>query len=98
MHIVVCVKHTPSATNIPVDLDTGKLKTDGLTYKINPFDEYAVEEAVRIKERIPGSVVSVLSMGPVRAEDAIRSALSVGCDQGFLLTDSKFDGSDPSAT
>ncbi len=49
MHIVVCVKQTPASTNIPVDLATGKLKTDGLIYGINPFDEYAVEEALRIK-------------------------------------------------
>src|SRR5271154_7182736 len=98
MHIVVCVKQTPAATNIPIDLATGKLKTEGLIYAINPFDEYAVEEALRIKERVPGSVVSVLSMGPDRAEEAIRSALALGCDQGFLLADPKFENSDPSAT
>jgi len=98
MHIVVCVKQTPAATNIPIDLATGQLKTDGLVYAINPFDEYAVEEALRIKDRVPGSTVSILSLGPERAEEAIRSALALGCDQGFLLADSKFEGSDPSAT
>lgn len=98
MHIVVCVKQTPAATNIPIDLATGKLKTEGLVYAINPFDEYAVEEALRIKERIAGSTISVLSVGPDRAEEAIRSALALGCDQGFLITDPKFDNSDPSGT
>jgi len=98
MHIVVCVKQTPAATNIPIDLATGKLKTEGLMYALNPFDEYAVEEALRLKERVPGSTISVLSMGPDRSEEAIRSALALGCDAGFLLVDPSFEHSDLVAT
>lgn len=98
MHIVVCVKQTPASTNIPIDLATGKLKTEGLIYGINPFDEYAVEEALRLKEKNAGSTVSVLSMGPDRADEAIRSALALGCDAGYLLVDPSFEHSDPLAT
>jgi len=98
MHIAVCVKQTPASTNIPFDLATGKLKTEGLQYGVNPFDEYAVEEALRLKERLPGSSVSVLTEGPARAEEALRSALALGCDEGFLLGDPSFEGSDPLAT
>lgn len=98
MHIVVCVKQTPASTNVPVDLATGKLKTEGLIWGINPFDEYAVEEALRLKERVTGSTISVISMGPDRAEEAVRSALALGCDNGYLLCDPAFEHSDPIAT
>ena len=98
MHIVVCIKQTPAATNIPIDAVTGRLKTESLQYAINPFDEYAVEEALRIKERLAGATISVLSVGPARAEESIRSAIALGCDEGVLLTDPSFEGSDPTAT
>lgn len=97
MHIIVCVKSTPAATNVPIDSSTGKLKTDGLAYGINPFDEYAIEEALRVKEKIAGSAVTVLSFGPAKAEDTIRAAIAMGCDEGCLVTDPAFEGSDPFA-
>lgn len=98
MHIIVCVKSTPAATNVPIDPATGKLKTDGLAYGINPFDEYAVEEAIRTKEKLAGSSVTVLSFGPARAEETIRAAIAMGCDEGCLVSDPSFEGSDPFAT
>lgn len=94
MHIVVCVKQTPAATTIPVDPTTGKLKTEGLPYALNPWDEYAIEEAIRIKEKLAGSTVTVLSLGPARAEEAIRSALALGADEGVLLSDPSFEATD----
>ncbi len=98
LHIVVCVKHTPSATGgISIDA-SGKVKTDGLQYAINPFDEYAVEEALRIKERVAGSTVTALSVGPARAEEALRAALALGCDEGVLLSDPSFEGIDSYAS
>lgn len=91
MHIVVCVKQTPTATTVPVDPATGKLKTEGLPFALNPWDEFAVEEAIRIKEKLAGSTVTVLSLGPARAEEAVRSALALGADAGVLLTDPSFE-------
>ncbi|MBI3548038.1 MAG: electron transfer flavoprotein subunit beta/FixA family protein [Elusimicrobia bacterium] len=91
------MKQTP-AGSVPVDAATGRPKLDAIQWGINPFDEYAVEEALRIKERVAGSHVSVVSVGPARAEEAIRAALSLGCDDGFLVSDAAFDGSDPNAT
>ena len=99
MHIVVCIKQTPaSAANAQIDPKTGTLKREAMTAEINPFDNYAVEEAVRIKERIPGTVVSVITMGPPQAEEALREAISRGCDQGFHLCDRAFAGADTWAT
>lgn len=95
MHIAVCIKQTPASAQPAVDPATGKVRTEGLTWAINPFDEYAVEEALRLKERVPGSLISVLSLGPARAEEAVRSALALGCDSGCLLSDPAFEGSDP---
>lgn len=98
MNIVVCVKQTPASANLPIDLATGKVKTEGLQLGVNPFDEYAIEEALRLKERLPGSVVHVLSFGPAGAEEAIRAALALGCDAGALVSDPAFDSSDSLAT
>ena len=62
MHIIVCIKQTPATANIQIDPKTGTLKREGMAAAINPFDEYAIEEAVRIKEKIPGTIVSVVTM------------------------------------
>ena len=98
MHIVVCIKQTPATSNIQIDPKTGTLKREGMAAAINPFDEYAIEEAVRIKERIPNVTVSVLTMGPPQAEDSLRDAIARGCDQAFHLCDRAFAGADTYAT
>lgn len=98
MHLVVCIKQTPATTNIQIDPVTGTLKREGMAAAINPFDEYAIEEAVRMKERVPGSTVSVLTMGPPQAEEALRDAIARGCDHAFLITDRAFAGADTYAT
>ncbi len=98
MHIIVCIKQTPATANIQIDPKTGTLKREGMAAAINPFDEYAIEEAVRIKEKLPGSTVSVVTMGPPQAEDALRDAIARGCDDAFHVTDRAFAGADTWAT
>lgn len=98
MHIVVCIKQTPATANIQIDPKTGTLKREGMAAAINPFDEYGIEEAVRIKERVANTVVSVLTMGPPQAEDSLRDAISRGADQAFHLCDRAFAGADTYAT
>ena len=68
---------------------------EGMAAAINPFDEYAIEEAVRIKEKLPGSPVSIVTMGPPQAEDALREAIARGGDDAYHVTDRAFAGADP---
>ena len=99
MHIVVCIKQTPATANVQIDPKTGTLKREGMAAAINPFDEYAIEEAVRIKEKVGGdSHVSVLTMGPPQAEEALRDAVSRGCDDAFHICGREFAGADTYAT
>jgi len=98
MHFIVCIKQTPSSDKVQVDSKTGFLIREGVASGINPFDEFAIEEGVRLKERLPGSNVSVLTMGPPQAEQSLREALSRGCDQAFHVCDPAFAGSDTWAT
>lgn len=98
LNIVVCAKGTPTTMNVGVDA-SGLPKTAGLSYAINPFDEYAVEEAIRLKEKLAGSTVTVLSLGSEAACDAvIRDAISRGCDAGVMLAGPEFEGGDSYAT
>ncbi len=92
LNIVVCVKNTPTTTNVSVDPATGKIKSSGLVYAMNPFDEYAVEEAVRLKERIPGSTATALTVGPDSSESVVRDAISRGIDAGVIVSGPEFDG------
>lgn len=98
IHMVVCIKQTPATSNIIIDPKTGTMKREGMAAAINPFDEYAIEEAVRIKERLPGSHVSVVTMGPPQAEEALREALARGGDDAFHLCDRAYAGADTYAT
>ena len=95
MKIVVLIKQVPATDNVKMDEETGTMIREGIESEINPLDLYAIEEAVRIKERTgEGVEISVISMGPKKAEEAIRSAIALGCDRGYLLSDRKFAGSD----
>jgi electron transfer flavoprotein beta subunit len=87
----------PAITNVSFDPDTGTLIRDGVEAEVNPFDMYAIEEGIRLKERWGGSVLA-LSMGPPPAERALREALALGCDDAVLLSDRKFAGADTLAT
>lgn len=98
MNIVVCIKQVPGTTKVQINPETGTLIRDGVEAVVNPFDEYAIEEALRIKDRVPGSTVKVITMGPPQAEVALRTAISMGADEGFLISDRAFAGSDTWAT
>lgn len=97
MHIVVCIKQVPDTNDVRIDPKTNTLIREGVASIINPFDMYAIEEALRIRERTGGKV-TILSMGPPQAEAAIREAISMGADDGILLSDRAFAGSDTWAT
>jgi len=93
--IIVLVKQVPATDKVKMDEETGTMIRDGIESELNPLDLYAVEEAVRIKERLGDEVeITIISMGPRIAMDAIRSAIATGCDKGCLLSDKKFAGSD----
>lgn len=98
MHIAVLVKQVPSTDNVKIDETTGTMIRSELESELNPLDMYSVEEAVRIKEAHAGTKISVISMGPSAAVYAIKEAISMGCDEGVLLTDRKFAGADTLAT
>lgn len=97
MHFIVCIKQVPNTTNVQIDPSTGTLKREGVESIINPFDEFAIEEAVRLKERTGGKA-TVITMGPPQAETALREAISRGIDNAILVTDRAFAGSDTWAT
>ncbi len=97
MNIVVCIKQVPGTTQVKINPETGTLIRDGVEAVVNPFDEYAIEEAIRIKEKV-GGVVKVITMGPPQADAALRTAISMGADEGILVSDRAFAGSDTWAT
>jgi len=98
MNIVVCIKQVPDTTEVKINPETNTLIRDGVESIINPFDTYAIEEAVRIKERLGAGKVTVITMGPPQAEDALKEAIALGVDEAVLLTDRGFAGSDTLAT
>ncbi|MDK2918855.1 MAG: electron transfer flavoprotein beta subunit [Candidatus Petromonas sp.] len=97
MEILVCVKQVPGTSEVEVDEKTGVLKRDGIDSKMNPYDLYAIETAIKIKEDM-GAKVKVISMGPPQASEIIKEAFMMGVDEGVLLTDRKFAGADVLAT
>ena len=97
MHIVVCIKQVPDSTHIRVHPVTNTIMRQGVPAIINPYDLFAIEEALRLKDR-HGGHVTVISMGPPQAEPALRKALSFGCDDALLITDKAFSGADTLAT
>ena len=97
MNIIVLIKQVPATTDVKIDEKTGTLKREGVEAQVNPFDMYAVEEAVRLKEKYTGKV-SVLTMGPPQADKALRECLAMGCDEAVLVSDREFAGSDTWAT
>lgn len=97
MHIVVCIKQVPDSAQIRVHPVTNTIMRQGVPAIINPFDLFAIEEALRLKDRMGGRV-TVLTMGPPQAEDALRKAIAYGVDDVVLLTDRAFAGADTLAT
>lgn len=97
MEILVCIKQVPGTSKVEVDPVTGVLKRDGVDSKMNPYDLYALETALRIKEE-QGGVIKVITMGPPQAKEVIREAFMMGADEGALVSDRKFAGADVLAT
>lgn len=97
MHIVVCIKQVPDSAQIRVHPVTNTIMRQGVPAIINPYDLFSLEEALRLKDRFGGKV-TVITMGPPQAEDALRKSLSFGADEAILLTDRAFAGADTLAT
>ena len=96
MKILVLIKNVPETAEAELEIDpgSGRLKTDDLVFTINEWDNYALEEAVRLKES-KGGTVTVLTLGDEEAEDALRRGLAKGADRAVHLADEAFEGSDP---
>lgn len=97
LKIIVLVKQVPVMSQVKFDVDRGKVDRSSADVEINPFDLNALEAAVQIKEKVGGSILAI-SMGPARAELALRDALARGADSALLLRDRKFAGADTLAT
>lgn len=97
MKTLVFVKQVPSTDEVKLDPSTGRLARDGVESTINPFDANGVETALALKEENGGSVV-VISMGPPQADDVLKKALAMGCDESVLLSDRALGGADTLAT
>jgi electron transfer flavoprotein beta subunit len=97
MKIIVCIKQVPGTTQVKINPETNTLIREGADPIINPYDTYAIEEGIRIRERC-GGTVTVLTMGPPQAEEALREAISLGGDDAVLLSDRAFAGADTWAT
>lgn len=97
MHFVVCLKQVPDTSEVRVDPETNTLIRKGVPSIINPYDAHALEEAMRLKDKLGGKV-TIISMGPMQAREAIKKAMSFGADRAILLSDRHFGGSDSLAT
>jgi electron transfer flavoprotein beta subunit len=97
MHIIVPIKQVPETSNVKMDPETGTMVRTGVEAIVNPLDLYAIEAALRLREA-HGGTVTTLSMGPPKAETALREAMAMGCDDGVLLSHRKFAGADTWAT
>lgn len=97
MRVIVCIKQVPGTNEVKLDSVTNTIIRENITSIINPFDTYAIEEAVRIKEKI-GAEVYGLSMGIPASQQMLREAISLKVDKAMLLTDRKFAGADTLAT
>ena len=97
MHIVVCIKQVPDSAQIRVHPVTNTIMRQGVPTIINPYDLFALEAALQLRDKFGGEV-TVLTMGPPSAEDSLRKALTFGADRAVLLTDRFFAGADTLAT
>jgi len=99
MEILVCLKQVPDTeADIRPTGDKTAIDYTGIKFIINVYDEYAVEEALRIKERLGEGKVTICCLGPERATEAIRTALAMGADEAVHLDDEAFQGGDAYAT
>lgn len=97
MNIIVCIKQVPGSSKVEIDETTGVLKRDGAQAKVNPYDLYAIETAMRLKEQCGGKVTAV-TMGPGQAEEMMKEAYMMGVDDAYIFSDRTFAGADVLAT
>jgi electron transfer flavoprotein beta subunit len=97
MDIVVCIKQVPDTTEVKIDPKTNTLVRQGVPSIVNPFDKNAIEAGLRLKEKYGGRV-TVVSMGPPQANDALKECLAMGADDAVLVSDRAFGGADTLAT
>ncbi|CVK19790.1 electron transfer flavoprotein subunit beta/FixA family protein [Sporomusa sphaeroides] len=97
MEIIVCVKQVPDTTEVKIDPQTNTLIRQGVPSIVNPFDKNALEEALKLKEK-HGGQVTVISMGPPQAAEALKECIAMGADEAVLLSDRAFGGADTLAT
>lgn len=96
MNVVVCIKQTPD-TAAKVDVKDGHVTWGDAALVVNPWDEYAIEEAIRLKEK-QGGKATAICMGPESGKEALKTALAMGCDEAILISDPALKGSDTAAT
>ncbi|WP_027129404.1 electron transfer flavoprotein subunit beta/FixA family protein [Fusobacterium perfoetens] len=97
MNIIVCLKQVPDTNEVKINQETGTLIRDGVPSIINPDDKNGLEEALRLKDEFGGKV-TVISMGPPQAKEALKEAVAMGADEVYLVSDRAFGGSDTWAT
>ncbi len=97
MKIVVCMKQVPAGTKVDIDQETGALKRMSGAVRTNPYDLFALETALQIREKV-GGTVTVITMGPLQAESMMKDAFTMGADDAVILSDRKFAGADVLAT
>lgn len=97
LKIIVPIKQVPETGNVRMDPETGTMVRDGVVSIVNPLDLYSIETALMLKEKY-GAVVTVLTMGPLNAVKALKEAIAMGCDEGYILSDRAFAGADTWAT
>jgi electron transfer flavoprotein beta subunit len=98
MKVVVCVKQVPEITDVKVNPETGTLIREGITSILNPFCEYALDHAVKLKSEVPDIEVIAITMGPPQARSALFRCLELGANRAVLISDRKFAGADTWAT
>ncbi|HBE03627.1 MAG: electron transfer flavoprotein subunit beta [Spirochaetes bacterium GWF1_41_5] len=97
MKIIIPIKQVPETGDVKMDSATGTMKRDGVRSIVNPLDLYAIETGLKIKEST-GAHITVITMGPPKAAEALKEAVAMGCDDAMLLSDKSFAGSDTCAT
>ncbi len=98
MNVIVLIKQVPDTTDVQIDRETNTLIREGVPSIINPFDMYAIEEALRVREGAGEGTVTVMSMGPPQVDVALKEAIALGADRAVLLSDRAFAGSDTWST